>query len=214
MSSTRLNATVRKEILNHVMRDIFESRVEDLKKKSNQFAEMYYERVFGEEAAAILKLKLSFDWLTNLEVRLKFTVPIKGKGSNAKEVHLWTKDDSYGTLHKYSARTLPEDSLYTEKALQSSQVFVLAKARPLPPRESKLRKLDSRAAIIPLQVEGLALVSEEKKLRGELESFLWACNTYQQVIDTWPEGEKYLPVKALKKKLPIPLVDNVRRAMK
>lgn len=207
--SNRLTKEDRKDILRHAMRDIFEERVAALKKSTNLLAKEYYEVHFKHEAKKIEELDLALNWTPKHSIALQFSI------DDGIPVSLWSKANSYHL--RIEAKN--NEHLYVVKELYrkyGDPLFCLGSAKLIPMEADSTITVQHRwkAKIINMQNKGIKLFQEETKLYEELEGFLFSCKTYKQVEDNWPEGAKYLPKKHRASNLPIPLVDNVRKAMK
>lgn len=200
----RLTKKIREDVLAAAIKDIFEVRCDSIIKQVNELGDEVYDAQFGKDARQLEALELEHLWLSSRSKTCRFTT----KKDNA--AHLHTRETGWLGLK------IRDSYLHDRLAHRDGCNVELGKTRIFPPFEGGYLRLTKPGHIKrfeALQSEAMALIDEETELVAELDGFLAACKTRQQVIDNWPEGEKYLPVVEKPKQLPIPLVDNVRKAM-
>lgn len=200
----RLTNKLRSEILADAIRDIFKKKAEAIIARANKLAVAAYDHEFGADVATLGSVKTKHDWTPNR------TDATYLKNKDDQRVHLHTREK--GRIY----RPVKSEPSYLERELSLSSGCALGKTCIFPPHSGKsvrLLKADHIKRFEKLQADALDLIDQEEKLRSELYGFLYACTTRKELVANWPEGEKYLPSDTKPKKLPIPLVDNVRAAM-
>jgi hypothetical protein len=207
VKTIRLTNAVRNDVLGKAMADIFKDRTDALVKQSCDFAQRLYTDKYGDELQAIRELNLEYNWLSshNPSVRV---CRIRDDGRQT-EVRAYNPGGHY--IRSENIVNYVQQRLYREEFK-----FADGKSLPFPGHHNGL-PIEHDAdgcemdAILKSSTE---LMAEEIKLRSELSGFLTACKNSTQLEANWPEGVKYLPKQEEPKKLPIPLIDNVRSAMK
>lgn len=193
----RLSKELKKEIVNDTMKDIFGPRIVALQKRATKLADGVYAHKYGKDAAFINECKLDKKWFPSVHRGVTF-----GKLLGADSPVRRSSDQYEPLTHRAFC------GYNSESQLSVLQVFPPHSNQGLKPvTAAHVRVFDK------LRVDCYAIVAEEKALHVELSDFMLAVNTDTALIANWPEGKKYIPVTT-KKHLPIPLLDNVRKAQK
>lgn len=200
----RLTNKLREQVLEDAIRDIFKAKGAGIVTRVNKLAVQVYEHQFGAEAEALQSVKVKYNWLSSCSSTAYL------KNSEDRRVHLHTKET--GRIY----RSTCDKYTFLEDIFRLSGDCQLGKTCIFPPHNGSGVNIQKAAHVKQfekLQAEALGLLEEERKLLAELRGFLYACSNRKELVANWPEGEKYLPTDTRPKKLPIPLVDNVRKAM-
>lgn len=212
MATKRLTVKLREEILEEAMIDLFQSKVDAVVEKARKLALKAYQSEYGKDAQILDNLKLEHvNWLPGKTSSVDLCI---AKDKSSTKANLWTKETGYirdndrmvaGVNHAplcdlaFSRKSFDLGVNLRFPSYYGSDVTIRLK--------SHVKEFEK------IRDEGITVVKDCNDLRGELSRFLDACKTFKDVETNWPEGVKYLPVSEPPKKLPIPLIDNVRAAM-
>jgi len=211
MASLRLTKELRSGALTAAMHDLFNKKVKTLQLKAQDFTLQMYKKKFKKDLKEVNAIKTEDTWVNNINSEISMIIvkeKIQENGSALKSteyLHLFTKDTS--------SWNSPQGTALNN--LKGNRAFCFKKPMPWPTNVGTTIELTAKCdinKILSLQKEGLAIVKEYEALKNELSAFLNSCKTLNHIAANWPEGLKYFP-EAPPKKLPIPLIDNVREAM-
>ena len=160
---TRLNNTIRDNIVNAAVSDAFGERLEEHKAKETPLADKLYEMTYGEISEKVRKAKLPEEW-----TRSSATLRIDCDGYS----YYVTDKNLKNSLEMSKPNYMPVPGYCGHITI-----------KPDHPMYQEFQDWLN---------EYIDLNEEKAKLTADVKAMFHSCNTVKQLLDKWPESEVYL----------------------
>lgn len=190
----RLTNKLREEILTRVLTDILSTDIKEINIDLNALIKTCHAEQYGADIEKMESLKFDHDWFTR-----------------SSTIRLINPNGKMAVYIKYCERSIVHQKLYVRHSVIQGSVIYKFPPQSQSEVEIKTQTMQSKADQLRQRINDL--FKKEHRMWNQLHGFLHACKTKKELLANMPEAEKYLPQYEAPKKLPIPLVDDIRKEL-